>query len=191
MLGGTAGLDTVYWRDGFIVFDEASGAPGKVTQSQTEGWAGEITIETQRGRADELLHKLSTWLDRHSTKLGAQPREQADDQADDVLDAPRPRRAGRPAAIARAAEVIDGPPVSPGREPRSEPLLYVSYARADTRSAEGPERVAVVDLLCATGEAQGIAIKRDRDDLKTGESITRFMKDIGRGDLIFVAALPR
>ena len=62
----------------------------------------------------------------------------------------------------------------------SEAITYcVSYARND-------ESKAVVDRLCEEAEQRGIKILRDTTGLGMGESITRFMKRLGSGDLVFV-----
>ena len=65
------------------------------------------------------------------------------------------------------------------------PLRYVSYAQGDDTD-EGRHRVAVVDQLCAAAKAKGTAIRRDAVDMKTGDSITKFMKDLGAGDRVFI-----
>jgi magnesium transporter len=63
---------------------------------------------------------------------------------------------------------------------------YVSYAWNDVRSPEGRTRENVVDKICATAEARGVKILRDKSELGLGESISNFMRRIGVGDRIFV-----
>jgi magnesium transporter len=63
---------------------------------------------------------------------------------------------------------------------------YVSYAWNDDRSPEGRTRENVVDKICATAEARGLKILRDKNELGLGESISNFMRRIGVGDRIFV-----
>jgi len=43
-----------------------------------------------------------------------------------------------------------------------------------------------VDQACEAARELGVAIRRDKDVLRPGDSIERFMRDIGAGDRIFV-----
>ncbi len=69
--------------------------------------------------------------------------------------------------------------------PAAQPEWFVPYAWGDA-TPEGRTREAVVDELCAEAERRGIRIQRDRTTLGLGDSISRFMRRIGRGDRVFV-----
>ncbi|MGE3918061.1 MAG: COR domain-containing protein, partial [Hyphomicrobiaceae bacterium] len=188
-VGERAGNNADYWRDGFTFYDGKTKSNTKVWQvfdrreDGQEGWSGEIRVATRDGDAEALLAQVLKVVDEESARFGA--RAEADDSLDD--EPAVARRLDRPTVVDAEPATPDGlSRIAFGLEPRKESKRYVSYARADDRSPDGPEREAVVDLLCETAQASDIAIKRDRSDLKTGESITRFMRDIGRGDLIFV-----
>lgn len=66
------------------------------------------------------------------------------------------------------------------------PSWYVSYAWGDDRTPAGLTREEKVDAACAAARARGQPIRRDRDDLRPGDGIQRFMEAIGAGDRVFV-----
>jgi internalin A len=68
---------------------------------------------------------------------------------------------------------------------RKQREYYVSYAWGDL-TARGKERDEFVDRLCAAAQQRGIRILRDKTALGVGESISNFMRRIGRGDRVFV-----
>ena len=53
-------------------------------------------------------------------------------------------------------------------------------------TAEGREREAVVDRLCEAAEQRGLVILRDKNVLRLGDSIEKFMQRLAGGDRIFV-----
>jgi hypothetical protein len=63
--------------------------------------------------------------------------------------------------------------------------IYISYAWGDSTEA-GRKREAVVNQICELAEKRGIDVRRDKTTLRPGDSISSFMKRIGRGDRIFV-----
>ncbi len=65
----------------------------------------------------------------------------------------------------------------------AKPKYYVSYAWADPTD---PGRETTVDQACEEAERRGITIIRDKTTLKVGDSVSKFMKQIARGDVIFV-----
>ena len=69
-----------------------------------------------------------------------------------------------------------------GSPPSPKLHYYVSYAW----SAERKDREAIVDRLCDEAEKRGTPILRDKKMLGFGDNITKFMRDIGKGDRIFV-----
>ena len=143
-----------------------------VEQRWTEGWAGEIRIETQRGQAQVLLDRLLRLIDDRNESFGA-----------------RATARTRSTREAPSETIEDSRRKTPSFDFKSErapgPLRYVSYAQGDDTD-EGRHRVAVVDQLCAAAKAKGTAIRRDAVDMKTGDSITKFMKDLGAGDRVFI-----
>lgn len=182
-IGDEAGLDGLYWRDGFHVFDERTRSHAIIEQRRAEsGWAGKIVVRTQRGQAAELLERLLRLIEGdpdHSQRRvpGARPGERR-----------RPLRETRVRALEDAPGGGDAPkaPTFSFGTPRPPgPLYYVSYAWPDD-TAEGRACVEPVDRLCAAAKARQIPILRDIEDMKYYDGIERFMKDIGEGDRIFM-----
>ena len=83
----------------------------------------------------------------------------------------------------RQTPVISGVETSPALSspPRSvSPTRnYVSYAWDD-------KSPSIVDRLCDDARQRSIEIQRDQTGIEPGESITRFMQELGTGDLVFV-----
>jgi internalin A len=72
-----------------------------------------------------------------------------------------------------------------GEAPSTHPRYYVSYAWSD-HTPGGKDREEMVDELCDEAEKRGTPILRDKKVLGFGDSIAKFMKDIGKGDRVFV-----
>jgi hypothetical protein len=71
------------------------------------------------------------------------------------------------------------------RRPRKA-KIFISYAWGDNATEEGRSRENVVEAICASAEKKGIDIRRDKSTLTVGDSISSFMRRIGRGDRVFV-----
>jgi len=63
------------------------------------------------------------------------------------------------------------------------PAVYISYAWGD-EAPEGQEREAIVDDLCRSFAEVGIEIGRDKNEVKTGDSIEKFGRRIAKAPLI-------
>lgn len=68
-------------------------------------------------------------------------------------------------------------------ERATRPRYYVSYARSD---GSDPNRERDVDRLCEEARRRGISVLRDKKDLRHGELISDFMKQLGEGDKVFI-----
>jgi class 3 adenylate cyclase len=62
--------------------------------------------------------------------------------------------------------------------------IYVSYAWGEDRSDEGKRREDIVDKLCQTIHNTGREIGRDKDRMKSGDSIKGFATEIARSPRI-------
>lgn len=68
--------------------------------------------------------------------------------------------------------------------------VYISYAWSDG-SVAGREREAIVDELCRSFSSQGLAIGRDKNDVKPGDSIEDYAKTIAKAPLILAVISQR
>ena len=168
-IGSDAGLAAEYWRDGVCFYDETTASRALIEQSWTQGWAGEVHIATKRGQAGVLLQRLIELVENDRISLGARPSGKRVTGVEAKAEARE-----------RSHAEADAVRVRPAHEPSKALEYYVSYAWGDD-SAEGKEREAVVDRLCAEAEARGKHIIRDKTAMKIGDRISTFMDRIGRG----------
>jgi internalin A len=171
-IGRQAGISALYWRDGLCVFEALTGAHALIEQAMGAGWSGRLIVGTRGGRARELLKRLKEWVEEAQNRLGLRAKEGED---------------GRPAELARRERAKDDPEKVPdmrfAAQPRTDSRRYVSYAWNDPSD---PQREKQVDRLCDAATSRGAPIIRDKTAMTFGDSIAKFMKDIGQGDRIFV-----
>jgi internalin A len=169
-IGSDAGLAAEYWRDGVCFFDKKTGSRALIEQRWTDGWAGEVHIATKRGQAGVLLQRL-VWLIENDDRisLGTRP-------SGKKVTGVEPKAEERDGPDAKADET----PVRPGHEPSTRFEYFVSYAWGDD-TADGKEREAIVDRLCAEAVGRGETIIRDKTGMKIGDRISTFMDRIGKG----------
>lgn len=181
--GGQAGVHAAYWKQGLCLYEKITRSRAWVEARPHGGdgdWNGELVIRTQGDMASELLAELSRWVLRElrlpepvDGDLAEEPAQRHHSRT--VLD--KLKSSGRPDGPEERGQpetrLEFGPP------PRTGTRYCVSYAREDKSNK-------LVDDLCAAARARGIRILRDKDTLRFGESITRFMRQIGAGDRVFV-----
>ncbi|MCQ0988355.1 COR domain-containing protein [Jiella marina] len=166
-IGDQAGLAGDYWQDGLFVFEADTKSRALIEQGMAEkGWSGAIVIQTQKGDASRLLDELARQVERIASRHGL----------NFELDEKAPDHGAK-------REMKDMAFIS---EPNDAPKCYVSYAWKDDRSDAGKAREADVDRLCTEAEARGIRIRRDKSELGFGDSISKFMRELGKGDRVFI-----
>jgi len=164
-IGQEAELGPVYWRGGLWAYEATTRSRLMIEEVMTGSWQGEIRIRTQDGDAATLLQRLVPIVEKAQAQLGLSP-----------LTVER---------SSLAADIRDEAPMKFGQEKPREPEWYVSYAWGEDKTPEGRERERIVDELCATARARAHIIRRDKEVLGLGDSISKFMKRIGAGDRIF------
>jgi internalin A len=171
-IGGEAGVSALYWREGLCVYEASTGAHALIEQAMDAGWSGKLTISTRGGRARALLERLNEWLEKAHGQLGLRPAKQEDPRA---VELARPERA--------KDEAEKAPDLHFAAQRRTDSRRYVSYAWNDPSD---PKREEHVDRLCDAATTRGTPIIRDKTAMSFGDSISRFMKEIGQGDRVFV-----
>jgi internalin A len=179
-VGSEAGITGLYWRTGFCVYEISTSSRAIIEQDMTDGWRGKILVQTQRGRAFELLQELARLVQSESSRAGAR----------NMSETGQYRRA---LPLSLSVDYDDDPDRPRGSrrtlnfgQDRSEGHQYfLSYAWGDD-TPEGRVRDDVVERLCAEAERRGIKILRDKSVLRLGDSISKFMSQLANGDRVFV-----
>jgi internalin A len=195
-IGNEAGLAATYWRGGFYFYDERTGSRALVEQRWTEGWAGEIRVQTQRGKAELLLERVLELIDEEHEKLGARPRGgNAPTRSTKRYEREFHRhavaiKAGREPSTMAVTMMPGHEPsmavsIKPGHEPSTRPEYLVSYGWGDN-TKDGRKREAVVKRFCDAAAAKGVKLIYDRNTLRPGDRTSVFIERIGRGDRIFI-----
>ena len=186
-LGGLAGAKADYFRGGVCLYDSTTHSRALVEQTMAEGaWKGSVTIQTKGGQAEALRDRLLALIEKENERLGLKPTVNGQ-------TAPRPDRpSGRMKAPPIGLPPIEAdpdarpePPITPDRAPTDGRLYAVSYAWND-KEPGGPEREDKVDRLCQEAEDKGLTILRDKKDMKPGDRIREFTRQISRADRVFV-----
>ncbi|CAO3407799.1 leucine-rich repeat domain-containing protein [Azospirillum largimobile] len=166
-IGEKAGDRALYWKGGLCGYEKTCGSRLRIEQVPTgpESWQGEIRVRTQKGQAALLLDRLIEVVERAQSRIGL--------RAENV-DHPK-----------RSKPEREETPLVFEKPPQQGPECFVSYSWGDD-SPEGREHTKLIDDLCAKAKERGHIIRRDKNELKIGDSITDFMRRIGAGDRIFV-----
>lgn len=169
-IGDQARVFGEYWQTGVLFYERPRQSVAMIEAiADADGWGGEIVISCRNGRAAELVDLLVEEVDKIGQSIGMT----ADSKPDPA----------RPAPEHRDEETPEPAPLSVGAHPSAAGKWYVSYAWGDDTS-QGREREARVDALCEAAKSRGIEIVRDRDTIRNGESIRRFMDALADGDRI-------
>jgi len=175
-IGGAAGINGVYWKDGVCVWERKTRSHALIEQETRDGWRGEIRVRAQGDAAALLLSILCDIVLKQQTTLGIRSSMSGSD------DHVRGYIEYRSALAALTAE----PVFEFGQARATANAEYcVSYAWGDG-TEEGKARDLIVERLCTSAEARGILLVRDKSALGLGDSLPEFMARIGRGDRVFV-----
>jgi internalin A len=182
-VGERAGRAGTYWRDGFAFYDEDTKGRVLVEQAWSKDWSGEIAVSCVGGHAATLLERVLKLIDERVERFGAKVTSRSsslDRTPEDDDGSPRPKREPEPDGKRRdPAEAL-----KPGYAPRAEREFYVSYAWGDD-TPEGIEREKAVDDFCAAAEAKGIKVIRDKEAMKRGDEIPKFMDRLAQAEQVF------
>ena len=134
-------------------------------------------LSTNKVDAD-ILSKFVEFLLQYLGETAPRP-----DTPAPVPDKKRPSRSRRSPIEANPALSTHEHDVSPPAQGSQGGRYYVSYAWADQSD---PKRESAVDALCAEAQKRGVQILRDKDILKQGEQISSFMRQLAKGDRVFI-----
>ncbi|WP_417553255.1 COR domain-containing protein [Marinomonas fungiae] len=172
-VGTKAGLWGDYWRSGFFISERTTGSRALIELNRQEGWQGEIVIKTQGKKDQVLLQKLGELLERTGRNLGMEPVSNIQNFTDVI--------APFPGLYVDNEASLSFVPKRP-----TQPQWYVSYAWKNEHSATEQRLEEKVDELCEKARQQNIPLIRDKDVLRHGDSIQRYMDQLAQGDRIVV-----
>ncbi len=177
-VGRSAGLAGDYWRNGFFVPERTTQSRALITQTKTGGWQGEICIQTQGVGAEQLLKSLVKQLEYVEQTIGIRAT-----QKESSLDNTKLQH-----EFANNSDMKESnfePDYAQEKPQQKE--YFISYAWNDDKTDAGKKREEKVNQLCSDAEAKfGINIVRDKNTLQFGDSITKFMNRISKGERVFV-----
>ncbi|PPD44398.1 MAG: hypothetical protein CTY16_11800 [Methylobacter sp.] len=186
-IGQRAGVNGLYWQNGVCVYEQSTRSHALIEQESVGSWQGVIRISTQGGQAGELLARLKEMLKRENNRWGLEPV---------IEQEPPPQYFGTHVTLAvdnieqktfltEPTLIAVAPSLAFAQPPQSKFKYCLSYAWGDDSEA-GKARELIVEQLCQQAEAKGIHILRDKQDLKLGDRLSVFMKQIGQGERVFV-----
>lgn len=173
-IGAMAGIDAVYWKDGFCGYEKNTRSRVRV-RNLSPGDELRIEVETKGGDARGLIAAIDKSLERTLHHTGC--RSWGKMQESELL-----LQVKKGKAIPREdpSEEADIPVALDFTEPPRATTTYaVSYAWTDKSSD-------LVDELCEKAGAKGIEILRDKTAVGLGENLTKFMRNLASQDRVFV-----
>ena len=135
-------------------------------------------LEDRRSRNADEEEKVRR---KEEERRAREPAEAEVKQRTEAPQAPRATEAER--AARKQPEEREDAERADLSESGARPRYYVSYARAD---GGDPNRERDVDRLCEEAQRRGISVLRDKKDLRFGELISDFIKELGEGDRVFI-----
>jgi len=178
-IGRAAGMNAVYWNNGVCGYEQRTGSAIRIESlppEDPESYQLRIRLQTQRGRAAELLADAIEWVRDEARNSGC--------RSLDSLPCPHSSRREYPSSSLKEAlddedEEQRTPEPQFGSPPKKTKTYCVSYAWTE-------ESAQFVDQLCDDAKARDIEIIRDKTHLGLGERISKFMQRLGQGDRVFV-----
>ncbi len=175
---GEQGRDAaVYWKYGCRFWEQKTRCKLLIQSRQGLGpeqpWAGEVTLSAWGEQAADLVESvLKTLL------------EVAVGQPPEVTRTPERQQ---PAPDAARGGIEDLEIVEPSVVVRAgKPQVFISYAWGEDTTAAGRQREEVVERLCARLRSWDYEVIRDKDAMRRGERISKFMHALTRGDRVVV-----
>jgi len=158
-IGQSAGARGRYWQNGFLGFDAETGSRVSVLQERNTDWTGRITLEAEGADPMRLLKKMVRLVDDEASRFGIKPSNVEQKSEEDETEMPDFQK-----------------------DPKTQ-SFFVSYAWSNE---DNPERAKIVDEFCERAKDAGIHIRRDKDEVKIGQSISEFMAELVDGDRIVI-----
>lgn len=158
-IGNEAGINGTYWRSGFSGYSRKHQTQIRVEEIHDPDQGCGLQLSAKGRDATGLIGSLGKLSESVMQLFNMTPEEPVPHQPE------------------------GDPKVDYGPYPDAPKSFFVSYAWSDT---ENPDRAQIVDEFCGRAEAAGIHIRRDKDEVKFGQSISEFMAKLVEGDRILI-----
>jgi internalin A len=169
-IGRLAGPHALYWRYGVCFQDATTRSRARVDAAPEADGPGTVSIETQGPGANELCGKLVEMF--KNIRIGEAPRVERNEDA--AVIPPH-----------QSADEPETPAITPVPIPLSDaqkPIVYLSYAWG---GKDRPELKTFAVELQRSLEAD-FDVRRDEYSTRSGDRISEFMREIGRGARVLV-----
>ncbi|WP_339746146.1 COR domain-containing protein, partial [uncultured Rubinisphaera sp.] len=178
-IGRAAGKYAIYWKYGVWFYEATTDARAVLEQTMEGPYAGQIVLRTQ-GDNGQLLERISEWVKECHTNI-----RQLRFNVTGSTPAVRIKR--RPENRDEIGEAEPVPSLKFTDQPRQpgDKRYCVSYAWKEERHQD-PERAGKVQEFCDGVKSAGFRLIRDTTDVQLTDSLSRFMREIGTGDRIYI-----
>ncbi|MEY8882283.1 COR domain-containing protein [Donghicola sp. XS_ASV15] len=167
-IGAQAGTKGEFWRTGLCVFEGTLQGWVRIEMASGDTSSEQIIIRTGGTRAAELLARIEEIVEREEGRLGFPAI---------ASDSPSSK------SLPKASDDQSEPALSYTRPSAEDSGWFFSYANADELADENRP----VATFCEKVEReQGVKIRRDVNELKTGEAIEPFMRELSKGAKIYI-----
>ncbi|MBO9399172.1 TIR domain-containing protein, partial [Shimia sp. R9_2] len=158
-IGRQAGIHGIYWRHGFSGYALEQQTRIQVEEVNDPDHGHGLQLRAKGRNAGELIGTLGKLSERVMELFKLTSKAAAPQQPE------------------------GDPRVTFTPDPNMPKNFFVSYAWSDK---DAPDRATIVDEFCTRAEREGIKIKRDKNEIQFGESISEFMGRLVEGDRILI-----
>jgi internalin A len=170
-IGRLAGPHAVYWRYGLCVYDQRTRSTARINSAQHPDGTGEIRVRASGENGGELCGRLLKVLE--AIQIGTPPRIHGKPEPHVHRTLPHENTESATETLKFASQ----PASTSGK-----PAVYFSYSHGGT---ERPDLMTAAEAL-ESALAPEFDVIRDKNSLENGQSISDFMREIGRGTRVLV-----
>ena len=167
-IGARAGTKGEFWRTGLCVYEGTLQGWVRIEMASGDAPSEQIIIWTGGTRAAELLARVVGIVEREEGRLGF---------AAIACEGPSSK------SMPKASDDQTVPALSYTRPSDEDSGWFFSYAQADEKA---DKRNPVATFCEKVEREQGVKIRRDVNELKTGEAIEPFMRELSKGAKIYI-----
>ncbi len=179
-VGKQAGETAVYWKYGVWFYDANSRASAIIAHEMHDERQGRIVLQIQGDRAGYLLESVTKWI---AETIGSNANCVVEGGSTTGL---KHAMRSMPTEIEDiAVPAVETPRITDPPRPADQISACVSYAWNEERSND-PKQAGKVEEFCTKLTEAGRSIVRDTTHVALGERLSKFMRQIGHSDRIYI-----